>query len=219
MPETYAYNEDAMMKSIGRFRASGKLAAAPPPSPVPAGMPISRIVIERAAVLFGFDAAYLMGPSKEYRLRPARQAIGLVLRRRYRYSLPQIGRAMKRHHTSIMNMLQNAELCFATDPAFREKVELMLNEAVVPISPDDSLALAVLDLDRMRDEIECGLPQALHKLADSIESGEIEAKASVVPAAGPSHDPRAHCLVKIHLAAQIRQRLNAEGLEAVNGAV
>lgn len=215
MSETYAYDEDAMMKGIQRFRKHPS-SIRPAPSPMTSAQSsLSRLVVARAASLFGVSVPYLLGPCRERRLMFVREAVIFVLRNRYGYSFPRIGSLINRHHTSIFHAFTNAVRHYQDDDTFREKVQIMLDEAVHP--PCEAMltndALAILDLDRMCNEIECDLPQALHRLADAIEDGSIEGKASAMAAAGPLHDLRAHCRVVIQFAAPIRKRIAAETLE------
>lgn len=214
MPETYAYNEDQMLQGIRRFRTERQIA--PPPKAVKAApISIARLVIARVASLFGIGTAYILGPSREWHLMPAREAIAFVLHKRYGYSFARIGRETRRHHTSVVHSFKNSLSRFERDAAFREKVQIMMDEPIhQPCeSPPSNDALAILDLDQMCDEIESNLPQALHRLAEAIEDGSIDAKATVLAGGGPSHDPRAHCLVRIKLAAEIRKHILAEAVE------
>jgi hypothetical protein len=81
-----------------------------------------------------------------------------------------------------------------------------------------NLSSAVFDPDRLQVEMERDLPKALRDLADAIESDQIDGKLmGFIPYGfnADRRDSRAHVMVKLHLAAEIRQQLRVSEADAV----
>ena len=64
-----------------------------------------RSYVAKQAALYGFTADDIRGPSLRREHVLARAAIARELKA-YGYSLPGIGRALNRHHTSILSLLR-----------------------------------------------------------------------------------------------------------------
>lgn len=84
-------------------------------------------------------------------------------------------------------------------------------EQVALVVPSAEKLRAVFDIDRLQGELEFKLPTALRHIADAIDAGQLDVGlVGFVPSADPKYhgDTRAHVLVKLHLAAEIRKNLN-----------
>ena len=66
-------------------------------------------LITRCAELTGLPEADILGRSRDPRLVRCRWAVALAMRWRGE-SLPQIGRSLNKHHTSVLNGLQQGEV-------------------------------------------------------------------------------------------------------------
>ena len=66
-------------------------------------------LITRCADLTGLSEADILGRSRDPRLVRCRWAVALAMRWRGE-SLPQIGRALNKHHTSVLNGIWRGEV-------------------------------------------------------------------------------------------------------------
>lgn len=81
--------------------------------------------------------------------------------------------------------------------------------AMIPGAPADD-PLGFFDPDRLRNDLETNLPKALRAMADAIDRDEIFGNTcGFVPWGfqNDSADTRAHFIVKLHLAAEVRKHL------------
>lgn len=78
-------------------------------------------ILREAFRLFGIAPKDICGKSRHAFLLPVRFACYKAMRERG-WSFPMIGRAMKRHHTSIMHGVDRAEYMASRNPRYAEKV-------------------------------------------------------------------------------------------------
>ncbi len=88
---------------------------------VPKGAPV-RAIVRIAAEEFGVSETDIYSHRRPRVVSAARRAISFVARRHTGYSYPQIARAMKLDHTSVLTQVKMAEEHMKTDPAFAKKV-------------------------------------------------------------------------------------------------
>lgn len=85
------------------------------------GLTVAEILIEASAE-FEIPVADLLSPWREARLLPARHASMWLARRLTRQSLPAIGRAMRRDHTTVRHGVTETERRMAADPEFAARL-------------------------------------------------------------------------------------------------
>ena len=83
---------------------------------------IAREVLSHVSALFGLVPADILGKSQGRRCVLPRHIVAHALRERG-WSLPQIGRMMNRHHTSVLYMLRKIEEMLAEDSDLRQLIE------------------------------------------------------------------------------------------------
>lgn len=81
-------------------------------------------VIEAATLVFGVSMHDLLRKDRHQCVNRARMGCTLVLRR-HGFSFPEIGRTMRRDHTSAMSSLARAELLEKTSEQFRSQIQLV----------------------------------------------------------------------------------------------
>lgn len=81
-------------------------------------------VIEAATTIFGVNLSALLGKDRHQCINRARMGCVLVLRR-HGFSFPEIGRALKRDHTSAMSSLARATELERTSEQFQAQVQLV----------------------------------------------------------------------------------------------
>lgn len=86
-------------------------------------------VLTSAAEIFDVPKACLMGVGRTRHLAEPRFAFYAIVRTKLGASLPEIGHAVNRDHTSVMHGLKRAEDLMTRSKAFRERAE-RLAEAV-----------------------------------------------------------------------------------------
>jgi hypothetical protein len=87
-------------------------------------------IITLAARIWKIDRADLLGKSRIQWHSRARQAVFLVSRE-HGHSFPQIGRRLNRKdHTTVIHGCRYAEAVARIDPAYRERVELLRQQAL-----------------------------------------------------------------------------------------
>lgn len=125
--QSYAYNEERMMAGILAFRAEEKLKPAPPKPSMKHSMlplPIKKIVRVTARYLV-IQVDEVLSENNSRNLVRAREIVVLVLRNRYQYSTPAIGRLIGRHHTTILHAITRATDHYESDKTFREAVDFV----------------------------------------------------------------------------------------------
>lgn len=68
----------------------------------PLGAITVRVILDEVSVEFGIPTAEILSPWREERLLPARHAAMALARRHTALSLTQIGRAMRRDHSTVL---------------------------------------------------------------------------------------------------------------------
>lgn len=64
--------------------------------------------VDEAANILELSYDELTGPGRDYRRAHARQAVMLAMHETGRYTLPEIGRALHRDHTTVMHGIKRA---------------------------------------------------------------------------------------------------------------
>lgn len=133
----YAYNEDKMMEGIRAFRqeqrASKPAVIREVPKPkVEPEQPISTRIVMRTAEQFGIPHQLIRSASREAHLMMAREAIALILRQVYGYSLKRVGSTLGgRHHTTVMYAERIARERYESCPPFKALVDAIADKAIV----------------------------------------------------------------------------------------
>jgi chromosomal replication initiation ATPase DnaA len=78
-------------------------------------------IVERET---GVSRGEILAPFREHKVRDARLAMYLTLRKRG-YSTPQIGSVMKRDHTTVVSGIRRARDFYDTKPEFRALVDAL----------------------------------------------------------------------------------------------
>jgi|GEM_PF-2321103 len=106
-------------------------AEANPPLPYPAAfnrvskrVPV-RLIIEAGAEYLRVPVSQILSPSRRADAVEARMIITYVARGMTGQSLPQLGRMFTRDHTTLLHAINNAEQLYATDQAFRHRVDAL----------------------------------------------------------------------------------------------
>lgn len=81
-------------------------------------------VVEAATTIFGVSRTDLLAKDRHQCVNRARMGCTLVLRR-HGFSFPEIGRALKRDHTTAISSLARAELLERTSEQFCGQVQLI----------------------------------------------------------------------------------------------
>jgi hypothetical protein len=80
-------------------------------------------IVASCALLWNIDAkAILSGSHKALHVRP-RQAAMVLMRRLLRYSLPRIGKMLRRDHTTVMHALRIHEQYYENDDGYRARFD------------------------------------------------------------------------------------------------
>ncbi len=89
----------------------------------PTGGPITlRAILDEVSAEFGVPVPEILSPWREERLLPARHAAMALARRLTKLSTPQIGRAMRRDHTTVLAGIAAHERREATSPEIAARV-------------------------------------------------------------------------------------------------
>ena len=83
-------------------------------------------IIAATAAAFGLDPSQLLGTDRSKSIKEARQAAYLVARRCTRMSLPELGRAFGKNHTTVHAGVRSMAAQCARDPGLAEIVELLV---------------------------------------------------------------------------------------------
>jgi chromosomal replication initiator protein len=83
-------------------------------------------ILEAVARVYGLGTAAIIGRSRSKSIAEARMVVCLVARRCTRLSLPEIGRAVGRDHTTVMSAVKSAERKCAADRWLGAAVEELL---------------------------------------------------------------------------------------------
>lgn len=79
-------------------------------------------IIERVSKASGVPAFEILGPWREKRVSWPRMAVYYIARTTTRNSLPRIGRAMRRDHTTVLYGVNRARELLKTDQSFADLV-------------------------------------------------------------------------------------------------
>lgn len=82
--------------------------------------------VENAAKEFGVTVSDIYSDRRGGGLPPARWAVMWAARKGTHYSLPRIGLALNRDHTTVMHGLSRAAELMASDESYREKCNAVL---------------------------------------------------------------------------------------------
>jgi chromosomal replication initiator protein len=85
--------------------------------------PTISMIQERVAVLFGVRRADLLGKTRVHTVTRPRHVAMHLARELTERSFPEIGRAFRRDHTSVMYAVRIMPECIRRDAALRAKVE------------------------------------------------------------------------------------------------
>ncbi len=89
----------------------------------PTGGPITvRAILDEVSAEFGVPVPEILSPWREARLLPARHAAMALAKRLTKLSLPQIGRVMRRDHTTVLSGIAAHERREATSPEIAARV-------------------------------------------------------------------------------------------------
>lgn len=96
---------------IPSIRAKRTDYAPPPPAPPPVQSPADRTtaIMRRVGAQFGVTPTEMRGPRQTRAVAWARQAAMAAVREETPYSLPKIGRAFNRDHTTVLHALRQHE--------------------------------------------------------------------------------------------------------------
>lgn len=133
----YAYNEEKMMVGIRAFRQEAIKPTIQPEAIPPAKPDKSIDVIKRTAALFKITPNLLISDCRMMAAVRARGVVAFVLRRKYGYSLPRIGRALRRHHTTIMHLDENTQKRYRSSESFRNAVDAIAKTYLGPTKRDE----------------------------------------------------------------------------------
>jgi chromosomal replication initiation ATPase DnaA len=89
----------------------------------PTGAPITlRAILDEVSAEFRVPVPEILSPWREERLLPARHAAMALARRFTKLSLPQIGRAMRRDHSTVLAGIAAHERREATSPEIAARI-------------------------------------------------------------------------------------------------
>lgn len=97
---------------------------APPPLTLPPGEGLGRIITACAAE-FGTAVEEVMGAGRRAEAIEARHAAMAIGRRLLGYSLPRIGRVMRRDHTTVLAAIRGVERRTAQDPEYAARLDAL----------------------------------------------------------------------------------------------
>lgn len=80
---------------------------------------------------FGYRESDVTGPCRKRRFFEMRQRVAFALHHTGKYSTPEIGLIMKRHHTSILNMI-NAEIVNRKREIYLQKTKNIITRRNLP---------------------------------------------------------------------------------------
>lgn len=120
----YAYNEAVMLESIREYNKEPKTI---PVKSLPSGIPT---LLKRISQSMHISPELLTQPTREKRFVRARWAVVMVLREQG-YSYNAMGRFLKRHHTSVLDLYRNARKHYDSNPEFKAIVDLHSNAQLV----------------------------------------------------------------------------------------
>ncbi|MEN9935142.1 MAG: Bacterial dnaA protein helix-turn-helix [Chloroflexota bacterium] len=105
-----------------------------------------RTIVEHTANVFGRTTQELLGRSRKQPIIEARQAAMWAVRKRYpSIPLQGIGSAIGgRHYTTVMHALAAVEVRGADDPAYMDRLNLLLARIGTSGAPPDPSTLVVL---------------------------------------------------------------------------
>jgi hypothetical protein len=91
---------------------------------MPGGVYRDRLLLILRAVAreYGAEPGDMLSPSRQGRLVQARQAAWLLLRKRTRLSLPQIGARFGRDHSTVLHGVRKMEALIRANPLLRERL-------------------------------------------------------------------------------------------------
>jgi chromosomal replication initiator protein len=98
---------------------------APPPLTLPPGEGLGRIIAACAAE-FGTAAEEVIGEGRHAAAIQARHAAMAIGRRLLGYSLPRIGRVMRRDHTTVLAAIRGVERRAAEDPDYAARLDALV---------------------------------------------------------------------------------------------
>ena len=119
---------------ISMLRAEIARLEAAAPTPLPSARPTRVLAV--VAEEFGITPQMILAPNREAKVVIARHVAAALLRRLSMMSLKQIGRHMRRDHTSILHGIRRVEALAAVDPDFAAR----LNRLADTISPERTAA-------------------------------------------------------------------------------
>ncbi len=97
---------------------------APPPLTLPPGEGLGRIITACAAE-FGQPIEEVLGEGRRAEAIEARHAAMALGRRLLGYSLPRIGRVMRRDHTTVLSAIRGVERRAAEDPEYAARLDAL----------------------------------------------------------------------------------------------
>lgn len=127
MGETFVFHP---ARQIGKANAS-RIAvlraeiAALTTEPLPVRTPSLHQVITAVAEEFGVTTTMLLNATRAPLPALARHAAMAMLRRLTLLSLPQIGRHMRRDHTTVLHGIRRVEAMAKADPAFAARIDAL----------------------------------------------------------------------------------------------
>ncbi|WP_374653090.1 helix-turn-helix domain-containing protein [Dongia sp.] len=120
-------------------------------------------MLDATAEVFGVHKILLAGVGRARRLAYPRFAFYLVARETLGLSLPAIGRAVSRDHTTVMHGLVRAEELKARDADFAAKVALLITAAEQHLVANKEAATVLQS--RLERRAQRHVLQAIHRLA------------------------------------------------------
>ncbi|MBR0681947.1 hypothetical protein GXW74_15740 [Roseomonas eburnea] len=138
-PELRTRRDRAMLARIDELQAEcrllrRRLAAAAPHAPAPV---VARLV-EAAAAEFGVHGGAIYGPQRSAPIALARQVVMHLAVTRFDRSLPQVGRSLARHHTTVLHGSRAIAERIATDPDLAARVARVA--AAITSNPTETTA-------------------------------------------------------------------------------
>lgn len=130
-PDLRTRRDQALLAQISELQAETRelrrrLAARAPHAPSPV---VARLV-DAAAMEFGVKAGEIYGPRRLADVTEARHVVMFLAVDRHGRSLPQVGRSLARHHTTVLHGTRTTAARVAADPAFAARVERVARAAI-----------------------------------------------------------------------------------------
>lgn len=91
---------------------------------------ITEAIVTRVSAYLNVDPDLVLGKRRKYPIARARAVSVYVVREKYGYSTPLLGKYFGREHATIIHLLGRAEEILAEDPALRAFVEALIKERV-----------------------------------------------------------------------------------------